>query len=104
MADLTLGEQQLQQEALEFARRNKKAIARELTDPAIFIPEANPVAVFMAGSPGAGKTESSKELLAELESKEPRARILRWIPTTYVVGFHPTRVRIPIFFRARFPF
>lgn len=72
MADLTLGEQQLQQEALEFARRNKKAIARELTDPAIFIPEANPVAVFMAGSPGAGKTESSKELLAELESRSQK--------------------------------
>ena len=80
MADLTPDEQQLQEEALEYARRNKKAIARELTDPAIFIPEANPVAVFMAGSPGAGKTESSKVLLAELESKEPKARILRVDP------------------------
>src|SRR5258707_15796824 len=80
MADLTLDEQQLQEEAVEYARRNKKAIARELTDPAIFKPEANSVAVFMAGSPGAGKTESSKELLAELESKEPKARILRVDP------------------------
>jgi UDP-N-acetylglucosamine kinase len=34
----------------------------------------------MAGLPGAGKTESSKELLAELESKEPKARILRIDP------------------------
>jgi UDP-N-acetylglucosamine kinase len=38
------------------------------------------VSVFMAGSPGAGKTESSKELLAELESNEPKTRILRIDP------------------------
>jgi AAA+ superfamily predicted ATPase len=61
MTTLTLDEQKLQEEALNFARKNKKAIARRLTDPAIFVPESNPVSVFMAGSPGAGKTESSKE-------------------------------------------
>jgi UDP-N-acetylglucosamine kinase len=55
MADLAPDEQQLQEKALEYARKNKKAIARELTDPAIFIPEANPVSVFMAGSPGAAR-------------------------------------------------
>jgi len=80
MTTLTLDEQKLQEDALNFARKNKKAIARRLTDPAIFVPESNPVSVFMAGSPGAGKTESSKELLAELESKEPKTRILRIDP------------------------
>lgn len=49
--------------ALEHARANKKAIAKRLTDTAIYPPEENPVSVFMAGSPGAGKTEASLELL-----------------------------------------
>jgi len=64
---LTLQEKQIQQAALDFARKNKKAIAKLLTDKVKFIPEENPVSVFMAGSPGAGKTESSIELLETLE-------------------------------------
>ncbi|MEX0931212.1 MAG: zeta toxin family protein [Candidatus Paceibacterota bacterium] len=49
--------------AIEFARKNKKRIAKDLTDPEKFPIEANPVAVFMAGSPGAGKTEASQRLI-----------------------------------------
>lgn len=64
---LTEAEEQIQQEALEFARSHKKAIAKRLTDPAIFIPEENPVSVFMAGSPGAGKTEASIELIKAID-------------------------------------
>ena len=60
-----------------FARKNKKRRCAELTDPAIFIPEKEPVSVFMAGSPGAGKTETSKELIATLEAKQPGSKILR---------------------------
>ncbi len=63
----TESESDIQQAALEFARANKKPIARRLTDPEIFLPEENPVSVFMAGSPGAGKTEASIELLEELD-------------------------------------
>lgn len=65
--DLTEAEASIQQAALEFARANKKPIARRLADPEIFLPEENPVSVFMAGSPGAGKTEASIELLRELD-------------------------------------
>lgn len=65
--DLTEAEASIQQAALEFARANKKRIAMRLTDPEIFLPEENPVSVFMAGSPGAGKTEASIELLKELD-------------------------------------
>lgn len=61
--ELTEDEARIEQAALDFARANKKAIARRLTDPEIFLPEENPVSVFMAGSPGAGKTEASIELL-----------------------------------------
>ena len=56
----------VESEALEFARKNKKSIAKRLTDPVIFVTEENPVSVFMAGSPGAGKTEASLELLQKL--------------------------------------
>lgn len=47
--------------------RRIKNIAKRLTDTEKFIPEDNPVSVFMAGSPGAGKTEASIELLAKLD-------------------------------------
>ncbi|KFX67427.1 Zeta toxin [Pseudomonas taeanensis MS-3] len=60
---MTDQEKQLEAEALAFAKANKKAIAKRLTDPTIFLPEDDPVSVFMAGSPGAGKTETSIELL-----------------------------------------
>lgn len=56
-------EQRIEQAALEYAKKHRTDIARRLTDPAIYLPEANPVSVFMAGSPGAGKTEASIELL-----------------------------------------
>lgn len=46
-----------------FANKNKKVIAKNRTDIKIFKPEAHPVSVFMAGSPGAGKTESAEALI-----------------------------------------
>jgi UDP-N-acetylglucosamine kinase len=61
-------EQRIRDAALTFAKKNKKAIARRLTDPNIYLAEDNPVTVFMAGSPGAGKTEASIELVASLET------------------------------------
>lgn len=56
-------EARLAEAAIAFARANRKAIAKRLTDPAIYSPESAPVSVFMAGSPGAGKTEASIELI-----------------------------------------
>ncbi|KAA9181985.1 MULTISPECIES: zeta toxin family protein [Delftia] len=57
---------QVREAAEAWARANKRAFARELTDPQKFPGEESPVSVFMAGSPGAGKTEISKALSAEL--------------------------------------
>jgi predicted ABC-type ATPase len=51
-------------QAIEYARLHKKEIARRLTDPTIFPPDKIPISVFMAGSPGAGKTESATNLIA----------------------------------------
>lgn len=63
--DLTANDRKIAQDALTWAKRKgtKKAIARRLTDQSLYLPEEDPVTVFMAGSPGAGKTESSKELI-----------------------------------------
>ena len=50
-------------EAIDYAKKNKKRIAKELTNVDVYPPEENPVSVFMAGSPGAGKTEASISLI-----------------------------------------
>lgn len=60
-------ELKIEAEAIAFAKTNKKAIAKRLTNPEVFVQEEYPVSVFMAGSPGAGKTEASIELLASLD-------------------------------------
>lgn len=62
--------------AEEFARANKKQIAKELTDTSKYIPDDRPVSVFMAGSPGAGKTEYSKNLIYLLE-KNKEHKVIR---------------------------
>src|SRR3989344_8304379 len=59
-------EERIEQEAVEFAKAHKKEISRELTDTRRFPPDTTPVSVFMAGSPGAGKTESSLRLIERL--------------------------------------
>ena len=49
--EMTSEEKRIEQAALEYAKKHRTEIARRLTDPTIFVPEANPVSVFMAGSP-----------------------------------------------------
>jgi predicted ABC-type ATPase len=60
---------EITQRALEFARLHKKDIAARHTDVATFLPDTIPVTVFMAGSPGAGKTESAKNLIERFSSE-----------------------------------
>jgi UDP-N-acetylglucosamine kinase len=57
----------IEEAAFEFARVNRAALARDIADTSIFTPEDYPVTVFMAGSPGAGKTEISKALVEIIE-------------------------------------
>lgn len=56
--------------AIAFAKLNKKRIARERTDIEQYEPEERPISIFMAGSPGAGKTEIAKEYVAALNDIE----------------------------------
>lgn len=68
----------IKQEADIFAKAHKNEIAKEVTDTEIFLSEDNPVSVFMAGSPGAGKTESSKNLIKKFSKTD--SQILRIDP------------------------
>ena len=57
---MTEEEKRIEQEAIKFAKKNRTAIANELTDREKYPPEDEPVSVFMADSTGAGKTETSQ--------------------------------------------
>jgi predicted ABC-type ATPase len=58
------------EQADQFAKDNKRRLAKELTDASIFAPDESPTSVFMAGSPGAGKTEYSKNFIRDLEERK----------------------------------
>ncbi len=70
-----LSEEELKQASVEFAKKNKEIIASELTDKSIYQPDDNPISIFMAGSPGAGKTEYSKNMI-ELHEKH-KIKVIR---------------------------
>lgn len=70
-----VSKQRIQADAIKYANKNKKRIARECTDPKIYSPQDNPVSVFMAGSPGAGKTEASKRLVEQTSKDKSVIRI-----------------------------
>lgn len=60
-----LSEESIKKEAIDFVKKkeNVKNIIQEFANPINILPDTTPVSVFMAGSPGAGKTEFSKELI-----------------------------------------
>ncbi len=60
----------ISEKAIDFARSNKKDVAKRLTDIKQFPPDEIPISVFMAGSPGAGKTESAINLITRFSKDE----------------------------------
>lgn len=54
---------QIEASALEFIKAHKKELIERFCPAAICHPVTDPVSLFMAGSPGAGKTEVSKGLI-----------------------------------------
>lgn len=62
----------IQSAALAFAKKERVKIARERTDINKYKPDEFPISVFMAGSPGAGKTEFSKNVISILKEDEGR--------------------------------
>lgn len=68
---------QIATKAREYIKSNKTQLCQKFADPKNYPPVENPSAYFMAGSPGAGKTEFSKSFIKELTEKEPKRRIVR---------------------------
>jgi hypothetical protein len=78
---MTPDEARIEQAAWDYAKKHRTEIARRLTDTTVYLPESNPVSVFMAGSPGAGKTEASIALVnIESEHGSGSAKVLRIDP------------------------
>jgi predicted ABC-type ATPase len=72
---MTEDEEKVIEETVATARRMKRQIAEEFCNRTIYPPDSAPVSVFMAGSPGAGKTESSQNLITETAKGHPILRI-----------------------------
>lgn len=51
------------EQAKRFIKENKQLLFDKFANPALFRPARIPITIFMAGSPGAGKTELSKEIV-----------------------------------------
>jgi adenylate kinase family enzyme len=72
--------------AFEFARANRALLARQVADTSVYLSEETPFTVFMAGSPGAGKTEISKAMVEALDtgiSSLQAKRVLRIDPDDF---------------------
>lgn len=64
---MTPEEKAIEEAALQFAKGHRTRLARGIADTKVFPSEVSPLTVFMAGSPGAGKTEISKAMVDVLE-------------------------------------
>jgi predicted ABC-type ATPase len=58
-------EKYIADEAIQYIKAHKRGILAQFVSPEQYRPVETPVSIFMAGSPGAGKTEYSKRLIAE---------------------------------------
>jgi predicted ABC-type ATPase len=56
-------EQKLIKEAESYIKEHKDELITRFADPKVYYFNSNPISLFMAGSPGAGKTEVSKRLI-----------------------------------------
>ena len=67
---MTLSDEDLKIEAdaLAYAKSIRRAFSKDATDQSTYLSEEAPVSVFMAGSPGAGKTEASIALIDSISS------------------------------------
>lgn len=62
----------LSETALQWVKDNKNFILKRFADTDVYLPEETPVTLFMAGSPGAGKTEVSTRLIEQFKMKPVR--------------------------------
>jgi predicted ABC-type ATPase len=60
------------EDAKEFIKKNKNLLFEKFASAKIYQPNENPISLFMAGSPGAGKTEYSKRFIERFDSNVVR--------------------------------
>ncbi len=58
----------LKEESIKFIKNNKKLLIDKFINPMVYFGVANPATIFMAGSPGAGKTETARELIKKFNT------------------------------------
>src|SRR4051812_35413581 len=76
-----------QMAAQAWTNKYKKRVAREFVREADFQPSDEPSGIFLAGLPGAGKTEFSQELIKNIES--PPLRLDMDEIATLMEGYRP---------------
>lgn len=65
-------EEKLAVAAIAYVQKNWRELVQKFADDSIYLPVANQISVFMAGSPGAGKTEFSKRFISAFGEKVVR--------------------------------
>ncbi len=65
-------EERLRRAAKQWVRQHKKQLTKMFCDDSAYPREESPVTIFMAGTPGAGKTEFSKSLIETFDRKMVR--------------------------------
>ena len=65
---MTPEERDIEEKAFAFIKANAALLRTKFADPAKYKSVERPVSLFMAGSPGAGKTEVSKSLVKKFQS------------------------------------
>lgn len=68
---------ELAESAKKFIKENKKLLISKFADVKVFSPVEKPLSIFMAGSPGAGKTEFSKFYIEEIKKTDKTISIVR---------------------------
>lgn len=66
--------------AIQEIRSKKKLIVKKFANPTIYVPVKHPFTIFMAGSPGAGKTEFSRNFNPMSFQYDSSAQIVRIDP------------------------
>ena len=59
----------IQGDAFEWIKRHKKDLFLKFADPSVYPIDPYPTTIFMAGSPGTGKTEFSRRLAEQFKQK-----------------------------------
>lgn len=73
-------EQELGKKAFEWVKSHKSTLINRFADDKAYGQDEHPISVFMAGSPGAGKTEFSKMLVRDIFADLPVESVVRIDP------------------------